>query len=226
SIPVSFLRHLEEELQGEPLKSVVLMTDSQRHWDVKIEGGRYFKDGWQEFCLYNQLGMGDFLVFIHQSQLLFQVEVFDPTTACQRLYSPTFHRHHNCKGLEKRKVLKNKSTSKRKPLDFVVGLAAAGETSRCHVTLTSYCFKMKFIYLPMRFSRTNGFENRNYNMTLVDVDGMSWKVRLSFNRNRRQCYIRRGWSYFQVANNLNPGDILSFQLLKIGKRPILKCYGK
>lgn len=70
------------------------MTEPQRRWVVKIEGGRHFKDGWQEFCLHHNLKVGDFLVFTYQTDFLFHVSVFDPATACQRHYPPSSHQHH------------------------------------------------------------------------------------------------------------------------------------
>lgn len=245
SIPVSFLRHLKEEekegLEGHPLKKVVLMTEPHRHWDVVIEGGRHFKDGWQEFCLHHQLGVGDFLVFVHQGHFLFHVTVYDPATVCQRQFSPSSHRHFNLKS-SKKGVLKFNSTPKGKPLNSqavaataataaaattaaaTAAAAAAAEQPSCDIKLTSHCFKREFIYLPMPFSRSSGLLNRNCSMTLVDGDEKKWEVGLSFRKSDGLPYIVQGWQHFQAANNLEPGNILSFRLLKAGNRPILKCY--
>lgn len=91
SIPKAFL---EKELKGyKPIESVVLTTDYQphRHWLVKVEGGRAFKEGWNEFCSHYGLKAGDFLVFAHQLNLMFQVSVFDPLTACHRSFSSSNH---------------------------------------------------------------------------------------------------------------------------------------
>ncbi|XP_048495807.1 uncharacterized protein LOC104906051 [Beta vulgaris subsp. vulgaris] len=233
SIPVSFLKRLDEELHGHLLKEVELMTEPQRRWVVKIEGGRHFKDGWQEFCLHHNLKVGDFLVFTYQTDFLFHVSVFDPATACQRHYPPSSHQHHlnSVKGSGKRRGLKLNTTCKRTQLEAEIAATEVPSSDQtqfpsCQVTLTLSSFNRKIIYLPMRFVRSSGLLNRNCNITLVDGEEMSWKAKLSFRKDNGQPYIVQGWKYFQAANCLKPGNVLSFQLLEDGTVPILKCYSK
>ncbi|XP_021755411.1 B3 domain-containing protein REM9-like [Chenopodium quinoa] len=95
SIPMAFVKLLEKELKVksmESMPSVVLTTDDEPgcHWFVKLEGGRLFKDGWKEFCHHHGLKVGDFVVFSHQLNLIFQVSVFDPVTYCQRYFTGLF----------------------------------------------------------------------------------------------------------------------------------------
>ncbi|XP_021751567.1 B3 domain-containing protein REM5-like [Chenopodium quinoa] len=87
SIPVSFMKRIEMELDGHQVEGVALVTDDNHHWAVKLEGGCRFRDGWREFCEHNELSVGDFLVFTQISKLIFRVTVYDPTTACARQFS-------------------------------------------------------------------------------------------------------------------------------------------
>ena len=92
SIPLSFMKRLETEFEALPLNTVVLTTNpsaqaqTQTYWKIHVEGNRHFKGGWQEFCLHHNLKVGDILVFTYESNCVFHVSVFDPSTACEHTY--------------------------------------------------------------------------------------------------------------------------------------------
>ncbi|KAJ8432872.1 hypothetical protein Cgig2_033877 [Carnegiea gigantea] len=78
-------------------------------------------------------------------------------------------------------------------------------------------------YLPRKFVRENGLAFRRCAVKLIDQKKRSWKVWLHYKHSNEQSYINRGWKAFGVANRLKPGDVIRFQLLDAGKRPVFKC---
>lgn len=96
SIPESFLDRFKAD--GYEPEIMVLVVDDKRNWPVKLKGGRHFGDGWKEFAVHNDLGVGDFLVFTHVFNFIFNVTVYDPTTASARQYSP-FSNDSNFEGI-------------------------------------------------------------------------------------------------------------------------------
>lgn len=81
SIPEAFFKHLK----GQNCDKAVLRNANGKVWHVKIEG-RKLQDGWKEFASDHELHVGDFVVFRHEGDMLFDVMVFDSST-CEREYS-------------------------------------------------------------------------------------------------------------------------------------------
>ncbi|KAL6985111.1 hypothetical protein U1Q18_018489 [Sarracenia purpurea var. burkii] len=67
-----------------------VLRTSCGEWEVKVgAGGRRFEDGWADFAKRHDLQVGDFLVFRHEGDMVFDVIVFDPS-ACERESYPRF----------------------------------------------------------------------------------------------------------------------------------------
>ncbi|XP_065848513.1 B3 domain-containing protein REM6-like isoform X4 [Euphorbia lathyris] len=81
-IPVSFLKNLK----GEECDRAKLRSQRGKVWPVKINGRR-FEDGWKQFVEDHDLQIGEFLVFRHEGDMVFDVLVLDRST-CQREYLP------------------------------------------------------------------------------------------------------------------------------------------
>ena len=86
SIPRSFHKQLQVQ-DKQDKNEVVLRAKRGKTWEIKVDHqqGYKFKDGWEYFCKYYGLQVGDFLVFKHRGNLVFDVLIFDPT-ACERKF--------------------------------------------------------------------------------------------------------------------------------------------
>ncbi|XP_065850544.1 B3 domain-containing protein REM9-like [Euphorbia lathyris] len=80
-IPISFCKYLNVQ---ECEKAMLRSQKGEKLWPVKINGRR-FEDGWKQFVKDHDLKIGDFLVFRHDGDLLFNVLVLDSTT-CEKEY--------------------------------------------------------------------------------------------------------------------------------------------
>ncbi|XP_065851143.1 B3 domain-containing protein REM9-like [Euphorbia lathyris] len=82
-IPISFCKYLNVQ---ECEKAMLRSQKGEKLWPVKINGRR-FEDGWKQFVKDHDLKIGDFLVFRHHGDLVFNVLVLDSTT-CEKEYPP------------------------------------------------------------------------------------------------------------------------------------------
>lgn len=84
NIPVQFFsEHIEGKHEG---KTVTLRSDaSEKTWKVKMEGQR-LTHGWKEFVEAHVLGVGDFVVFRHERDMLFHVTALGPN-CCEIRYT-------------------------------------------------------------------------------------------------------------------------------------------
>ncbi|KAL2920936.1 putative B3 domain-containing protein REM15 [Bienertia sinuspersici] len=84
SIPKSFWKYYLGGNNANIGEKMALLQDKRgRIWDVKINKMGKFKDGWERFCIDNDLQIGDFVVFRHLGYWVFDVFIFDPN-ACER----------------------------------------------------------------------------------------------------------------------------------------------
>ncbi|XP_027182274.1 putative B3 domain-containing protein REM15 [Coffea eugenioides] len=82
-IPVSFSKYLCGERSN-----YMLLRRGAREWRVKMSG-QSLEEGWRKFAVENNLEVGDFVVFKHEGNMVFDVRVFDPSH-CEREY-PWIH---------------------------------------------------------------------------------------------------------------------------------------
>ncbi|KAL2898249.1 B3 domain-containing protein REM9 [Bienertia sinuspersici] len=195
SIPLAYKEKLAEEGYEEAERLVLVHEmepkKSDWKWEVEIEEGRHFKQGWEEFCEDHNLSVGEFVVFTHLRDLVFRVSVYDPATVCERQF-PQFSRHP-IKLNEKRDTFNH--TSRRIKSLKVVETASTllphskSKDSSFDVKLTSRSLKTR-MNLPMAFVRSNEhFYRRCCQTKLIDGKGKSWQVKLNYSKSNGQSYI-------------------------------------
>ena len=79
--PDSFLKYLDRKI---PQNQAVLQRGDEE-WRVKISD-QFLREGWRAFAVENELHVGDFVVFEHEENMVFEVLVFDPSH-CERKYA-------------------------------------------------------------------------------------------------------------------------------------------
>ncbi|KAF2283567.1 hypothetical protein GH714_012010 [Hevea brasiliensis] len=229
SIPVSFFKYLK----GQNCERAVLRGRAGKIWPVKING-RSFEDGWKEFVQDHDLHVGDFLVFRHEGDMVFDVMVFEPS-ACLREY-PSFPTEEFDIKEEKIEFQEQQLAKKSSPEKFNRKKHArttleGKATSSVHeeryfvVKLTSYSAGRSRLHIPIKFARTHNLCNRRCKMILMNQKGRSWPAMLWCKKSDGQIYIGRGWTSFRAANNLNAGDSLIFEHIEKQKIPTLKLCG-
>ncbi|KAF2302818.1 hypothetical protein GH714_008556 [Hevea brasiliensis] len=205
SIPVSFFKYLK----GQKCEKAVLRSIAGKLWYVKVNGCR-FEDGWEEFVRDHDLHVGDFLVFRHEGDMVFDVMVFDPRDLTKNKQVKT--------------TFKGKAVSSvlERPY-FVVNVSFYSARNSRIVTHQIYNFKQN---VPRKFARANGLKNRRCKIVLMDQEGRSWPAELGYKKSDGQVYIGQGWNAFRNANDLHAGDSFLLELIKNGRKPILKMYRK
>ncbi|EEF46817.1 conserved hypothetical protein [Ricinus communis] len=211
-IPVSFFKYLK----GQECKNAVLSSCPGKLWPIKINGRR-FEDGWKEFTRHHDLHVGDFLVFRHEGDMLFHVKVFDSST-CARDY-PFFSIKE-----EKIEIHEEEPAQKSSPNWSVISTYALnmyGFIFICTHWLDSLICIFKQ-HMSTDFARLHGLINRRCKMIVMDEEGRSWPTMLWYKKSDGQVFIGCGWTSCRIVNDLKQGDRLRFELIKNGKRPLLK----
>ncbi|TQD76952.1 hypothetical protein C1H46_037518 [Malus baccata] len=86
AIPIAFTRSL-----GEKKLDKALIKSCQGSWDVQVrrtcDGVFCFKQGWKEVVKNHSLEVGEFLVFEHKGNMVFNVKVYEPL-GCEKKFPP------------------------------------------------------------------------------------------------------------------------------------------
>lgn len=73
-------------LKGKRLDKAVVRS-SQGSWHIKVgkcrKGLLYFEQGWEDFVTHHDLDLGDFVVFEHKGDMVFDAIVFD-SSSCEK----------------------------------------------------------------------------------------------------------------------------------------------
>ncbi|XP_065850936.1 B3 domain-containing protein REM6-like [Euphorbia lathyris] len=118
-IPVYFSKYLNGK---ECEKAMLRSKKGEKLWPVKINGRR-FEDGWKQFVKDHDLKIGDFLVFKHDGDLVFNVLVFDRTT-CEKQYPPLTVIKEEQIQIEEQNVLEGSTTGNQVKTSGKVELVA------------------------------------------------------------------------------------------------------
>ncbi|KAL3500463.1 hypothetical protein ACH5RR_039556 [Cinchona calisaya] len=236
-IPTSFSKYLCEE---RPVYTVLKRGDKK--WKVKISG-QSLQEGWRRFAMENKLEVGDFVVFKHEGNMVFEVMVFDPSH-CEREYR-TLDDFRNIDPKQKEMSPKKFKSSglRRNPAKNAISIGSEGTAKEENVLtpksrkvsshdddeesdnsyfvswVKPYCIKFSILHIPMRFATANNLYNRRRNLIIRDPQQRSWQVELV--PNSGHICIRRGWNEFFSANGLKLGDSFKFELVENGETPIL-----
>ncbi|XP_056697191.1 B3 domain-containing protein REM9-like [Spinacia oleracea] len=241
SIPKSFLKYLREDDKKEGDEKIAILRNYKVDdylWIVKVgyfdDHKLHFKEGWNKFCNDHGLHVGDFLVFQHHQNLVFDVFVFDPT-ACERPFPGLNHltstknvgssssniplkeeedfSKPNGKGLKRT----NRDRHKVNPGSSKIGFKSRGYP-HFHTTVKLYWLKRGGMHIPLKFARENNIANRKCNMIVIDEQGDEWVVPLRQHKRGNSVYIGKLRDFY-VANDLKPGQPVVFELIASANSP-------
>ncbi|KAM3379410.1 B3 domain-containing protein REM7 isoform X2 [Capsicum galapagoense] len=183
---------------------LIIKDERQRSWNLKLssyEARTYIRAGWPKFVVDNCLKKGDrirFEVVTNEETPIWKFQVSNQETPLQKFQD----------------IMKKPSN---------ISLLDVGHS--CFVsTLKPYCFTKAFLFLPMRFAKSNGLMNRNCEMILKGEVQRCWSVWLG--RSGNHFGIIHGWTKFRAENGLQVGDVYKFELIKNGEIPIAHFHCK
>uniref|UniRef100_M1AKH4 DNA binding protein n=2 Tax=Solanum tuberosum TaxID=4113 RepID=M1AKH4_SOLTU len=87
-----------------------------------------------------------------------------------------------------------------------------------------YCLTHSYLRLPKHFAMENGLFNKKCDVIIRDERQRSWNLRLATHDCR--VHLLGGWREFRVANDLNAGDYMMFEVIANGEKPIWKFRDK
>ncbi|KAK6781591.1 hypothetical protein RDI58_019387 [Solanum bulbocastanum] len=215
-IPIGFLKYLKGHDQHEH----AILRSAGKTWLVKVNGWR-LEEGWKKFAKENDLQLGDMLVFRHEGDMEFEVSIFD-SSHCDREYAEYLQQEAGCNNVEE--------TCKKFEFEGEAFPCAEADTynpsSRSHFEciVRPYCLTHNYLRLPKHFALENGLFNKKCGVIIRDERQRSWNLRLATHNSR--VHILGGWREFRVANDLNEGDYMMFEVIANGEKPIWKFRGK
>ncbi|KAF3595013.1 hypothetical protein DY000_02027728 [Brassica cretica] len=77
-------------------------------------------------------------------------------------------------------------------------------------------------YLPSKFARANGLNNRQCEIDLRNEHGKSWTLDLTHHKSTGQAFVRNGWTSFCKANGIKAESFRRFKLVQTGTKPVLQ----
>ncbi|CAA7015276.1 unnamed protein product [Microthlaspi erraticum] len=191
-------------------KTAKLRSDaSDKTWQVKIEG-RTLTVGWKDFATAHDLRVGDIIVFKHEGDMVFHVTPFGPS-CCEIQYSqsPIIEEEDDNNDDE--------DENEKKPETYL-------SYDYCFVAqVTASNLKWDKLNLPVEAARSNALNRRCHKMIVVNEDGKSWTLNLSFEELDKSYYMRGGWRRFCRDNRLKVGDSVMFNLVGDGKTIPMIC---
>ncbi|OIS97640.1 putative b3 domain-containing protein rem4 [Nicotiana attenuata] len=197
--------------------TIVIRDYEQRLWEFRLysssAGSTFIGGEWRKFCAANFLKEGDcimfeifakgekpILKFYGKANASLQPEEWKPNLDAERYQSLSIAsapRAHS------------QSLGKYQPLGL---------------TLRSYGYPRSLWCIPTRFAAENGLTNKNCGLIIRDETQRSWNLRLYTSCSR--VYIGGRWGEFRVANDLEVGDRIMFEIVTNGEKPIWKFHGK
>ncbi|KFK32628.1 hypothetical protein AALP_AA6G268100 [Arabis alpina] len=183
-------------------------------WEVKVEeDGQKLTDGWKEFALAHDLGVGDIAVFRQERYMAFHVTLLGPS-CCEIQYESCLDNENNLEKIEKKKKVKKNPRTRRE--------ASSSLDPSCFVANVSRAtLRYDTLYFPTTFTRANSLDARCGEIVLLNEKGKSWTLALTQKKNG-SFFIRRGWRSFCRANGLKAGGFYTFKLIQRGGTPVLR----
>ncbi|XP_055960180.1 putative B3 domain-containing protein REM15 isoform X2 [Mercurialis annua] len=191
-LPVAFCRQVKQQKWDR-----AILKSCDREWNITVgkgsDGLLYLENGWEDFVNHHALSFGDFVVFEHNGDFIFDVIVFD-SSACQKDFPPV------SVNLSSRK--KKKKGSKN-PLEE----AKSYKTNGPHFIKTIRVYNG--VKIPAEFGRSENLERASV-IILRDDTGKLWPVKLCTKSGRTT--MKKGWGDFYVAKKLKKGDVCLFEV--------------
>ncbi|KAK9165777.1 hypothetical protein Scep_000968 [Stephania cephalantha] len=195
-----------------------LRTKRGETWNVKMKSDdeeMRLDKGWKEFVKDNEVCLGDFLVFEHKGNMVFDVLLFDPS-ACEKEYCSTSKKKNTA---AKHKIAELMyESSEQDPLKA----AEAYRTSRPHfikqITANSG-FKTP-LDIPLNFARSNGLLDNGKKVALRDHRKKNLQNVNLLVRHIPHARVRFGSGTIQFfkGNDIRLGDVCVFELDPTAKK--------
>ncbi|KAL0726554.1 hypothetical protein Bca4012_022647 [Brassica carinata] len=246
-IPDSFIsNHLKGNTQSTKLK---LTSDvSDRSWEVELDDGQRFARGWKYFSVHHGVRNDDVLSFRHDGDMVFHVTPFGRSFSRQKqLISSTSEDEneddeHNIfdddvfdddneehadvrdddddeDSTSEEELSPNKTSSKKRA---ITETESSSENSYLVAHVTSSNLSRNHMGLTNKFARSNGLNNRQCEIDLLNEDGKSWTLDLRHNKTTGQTYMCRGWTGFCQGNGIKAGSSCRFRFVQSGTKPVLQ----
>ncbi|KAG2315496.1 hypothetical protein Bca52824_018618 [Brassica carinata] len=233
SIPISFY---SKHIKGTTNEVVKLRSNgSDVTWEVKMDCRR-LTHGWEKFATGHAFQVGDIVIFRHDGDLLFHVTPFGPS-CCEIQYNDDdvddgtssstlnlvlywslgrFCSYSHFK-------VETDTDCEKYHHQHTREAGSSSDDHSCFVArVTDSNIRKDALFLPLHFSRSNGFVNRECEIILLNEDEKPWTLFLKYHKTNGHVYIRRGWRSFCQANQKRVDDVLTFKLVKAGRKPVLQ----
>ncbi|KAG7540757.1 HRDC domain [Arabidopsis thaliana x Arabidopsis arenosa] len=217
NIPVKFFSdHIKGKHEG---KTVNLRSDaSERTWKVKMEGNR-LTQGWKEFVEAHDLRVGDFVVFRHEGEMLFNVTALGPS-CCEIQYAQP-RRHEEDEESNDTEV----PSRSEKEVDENVKTESDQSSPNLNCfsrSVTASNLSRDRVGFPINFAKQNGLNKERQEIFLMNEEGKTWESELKIWGDCRLSIVQ-GWTSFCTANKLEVGDSCTFRLLqKTAETPVFQ----
>lgn len=81
--------------------------------------------------------------------------------------------------------------------------------------------------LPRSFARSNGLDKMSgEKIVLLNEEGRSWKLNLTYYKTGIHTYVRPGWKRFCAANKMSKGQQYTLKLVRKSGPPLMRLYLK
>uniref|UniRef100_A0A0D3DH83 TF-B3 domain-containing protein n=1 Tax=Brassica oleracea var. oleracea TaxID=109376 RepID=A0A0D3DH83_BRAOL len=242
-IPDSFVsNHLKGNIQSTKLK---LTSDaSDRTWEVELDGQRFAR-GWKHFSDHHCVRSDDVLSFRQDGDMVFHVTPFGRRFTQQiQFISSTSEAsddddEHNIfdddvyddedigdedvgyddDATSEEELYPNKTLSKKRARTET---ECSSENTYLVAHATPSSLNRNHMYLPSKFARANGLNNRQCEIDLRNEHGKSWTLDLTHHKSTGQAFVRNGWTSFCKANGIKAESFRRFKFVQTGTKPVLQ----
>ena len=79
-------------------------------------------------------------------------------------------------------------------------------------------------YIPTGFARSNGLNNMSGKqiIVLLNEEGRSWNLNMTYNKVGMQTFVRPGWRRFCAENGMKKGHQYTFKLVRKSAPPVIR----
>ncbi|KAG5017723.1 hypothetical protein GLYMA_08G339100v4 [Glycine max] len=212
-LPEKFVRKYGNHLSN----SMLLKLPNGIEWKVNLEkrdGSVWFQEGWKDFAEYYSLANGHLLGFRYDGTSHFHVFICDMST--MEIEYPVNKANHKRPSINSEE---SKGNMEGSSISNCGNHEAAGNTSFTVIMKSSYVSK-RIMYLPKSPLKRYTKSGEQYVKLLVG--DRSWRVKVTYCRNKTLSYFTGDWLVFAKENDLKEGDACLFQLLSNGDGIVMK----
>ncbi|KAJ4916583.1 B3 domain-containing protein REM17 [Raphanus sativus] len=217
NIPVAFfLKHLQGN--NDHIKTAKLTTDaSAKTWSVKVDGVG-LTDGWEDFSVGHDLRIGDIIIFRHEGEMVFHVTAFGPSCCDIQYTSASSHNiNDDCQDQTTNNTVTENSGEKRKRVKNPrTNEDSSSNQSQFVAHVSPSSLSSDRLYIPTGFARSNGLDNMSGReiIVLLNEEGRSWNLNMTYNKVGMQTFVRPGWRSFCAENGMKKGHHYTFKLVR------------